>query len=317
MTVEGVELGRHLFYDERLSGDNTMACASCHFPQNAFSDTVDLSLGIDGLPGLRNAMPIFNLAWSERLFWDGRATSLENQALFPVQDELEMHETWSNAIYKLQLDGEYQQKFKLVFGEPGIDSTKVSIALAQFMRSIVSANSPYDEYMRTGNIAVLGPDSATRANVLAGRNIFSNSGLGDCIHCHNAPEDNALVTDFDFKNNGLDASPTDKAYGIVTGFFFDDYKFKTPSLRNLAFTAPYMHDGRFETLDEVLDFYINDVQGSSPNIAIEMFQDDSTTSGQPGAVNLTGFQKMQLKAFLLSLTDYSLLTNPAYADPNP
>jgi len=314
MTEEGVELGRHLFYEERLSSNNLISCASCHFPKKSFSDTIALSLGVQGLDGKRNAMPLFNLAWSPTFFWDGRSSTLEAQIFEPVKDPLEMHQLWPAVVTKIKQSGDYDQMFMDAFGDTEIDSTRISKALAQFVRSIVSADSPFDRYLRTGNIGELGPDFN---NILAGQKVFSNKSQGDCVHCHLDPQDDPLVTHFLFRNNGLDLSPVDSGYGKVTLSPFDNFKFKTPSLRNLVFTGPYMHDGRFQTIDEVLDFYNFDVQ-ESPNISIEMYQDeDSTNIGSPGAINLTPLQKIQLKAFLLSLTDSTLMTNPAYQDPNP
>lgn len=314
-TAAGIELGRHLFYEEKLSGDNTQACASCHFQEYAFSDTTAFSIGIDGMPGKRNAMPIFNLAWSPTLFWDGRANSLEHQSLFPVIDPLEMHDTWPNAVAKLQADPMYVQMFEDAFGSPGIDSVRASKALGQFMRSIVSGNSPFDRYVNSGfDLAELGPNAL---DIFQGWQVFRDENKGDCIHCHLDPADIPINTDFTFRNNGLDMTPADSGRAAVPGAnpYWDFGKFKVPSLRNLVYTAPYMHDGRFQTIDEVIDFYADDVQNPY-NLAPELYYNDSSAGGGQGAI-LSPIERYYLKQFLLSLTDTSLTTNPAYSDPNP
>ena len=251
-----------------------------------------------------DAIPCQYSIWRGALhfFWDGRAPTLEEQVLMPVQDPLEMHETWSNAISELQVMPVYQQMFEDAFGSPGVDSVRASKALAQFVRTIVSGDSPFDRYLNTGDISHLGPDWE---DVLFGYSIFKNFNQGDCIHCHTDPFSSRLVTDYSFRNNGLDAVQIDTGHGGGT--------FKVPSLRNLVFTAPYMHDGRFETIDEVLDFYINDVT-ASPTIDPVMYQSDTGT-GTLGAP-LSPIQKSQLKKFLLSLTDSSYIINPDYKNPN-
>lgn len=308
MTVEGVELGRKLFYDERLSGDNTMSCASCHAPEIAFSDTGAFSIGIDGLPGGRNAMPLVNLGWAERFFWDGRKESLEEQALAPVTDVVEMHETWPNAVSELQEDDLYPLLFEKAFGSKIIDSVMVAKAIAQFERTLLSANSPMDKYMNANNtIGSSGWSMMDEQAAYLGFVIFIDENKGDCFHCH-GDSFKPLWTDNLFHNNGLDAVITDRGLGAVTGNPADDGKFKTPTLRNLVFTAPYMHDGRFETLDEVINHYSEGLQ-HSPTIDPLM-----KTVGE-GGVQLTAEEKYYLKMFLISLSDSTYVTDERYADP--
>lgn len=308
-TPAGVELGKKLFYDVRLSGDNSQACASCHMVAYSFSDTSALSKGIDGLDGKRNSMPVFNVGWSPELFWDGRSPSLENQALFPVIDELEMHEEWPNVVTKLYADAEYPQMFEDAFGSPGIDSVRAAKAMAQFMRTLISGDSPFDRYLNTLNPAELGQDFP---DIIAGYNLFKDPNKGDCIHCHTDPVSSRLTTDFSYRSNGLAMTLQDSGRAKVTGLASDYGLFKVPSVRNLVFTAPYMHDGRFETLDEVLDFYINDVQPFQ-NVDPVMYQTDTAGGGSLGA-QLSPVEKNQLKKFLLSLTDSTFITNPDFQE---
>ncbi len=301
-TVEGVALGRKLFFDPILSGDGTQACASCHQPANSFTDTDRFSIGIDGLEGTRNSMPIFNTAWNtkNKFFWDGRASSLEAQALEPVTNPIEMHNTWQNAVSSLQSDAEYPELFNKAFGTGNITKELTAKAIAQFERTLISANSPFDKYL-------LGEGSLTPQE-LNGFQIFMDESRGDCFHCH-GNENSPLWTDNIFHNNGLDAIITDKGLGNVTGDPNDDGLFKSPSLRNLAYTAPYMHDGRFATLDEVINHY-------SEGLVYSRTIDPLMKAVSRGGVHLTESDKADLKAFLLSLSDPSFINNPDFQDPN-
>jgi cytochrome c peroxidase len=299
LTVEGVELGKKLFFEKLLSGDNTMSCASCHAPSLGFTDANQFSKGIDGIEGNRHSMVVQNLAWSPKFFWDGRANSLEEQALQPVPNPIEMHLRWTDAAKKLSADSEYKNLFFKAFGSVPIDSITVTKALAQFMRTIISGNSKFDKFLR-------GEESLTPQE-LEGFNLFNALDGGDCFHCHPV---NPFFTDFSFRNNGLDENPTDKGHGLVTGNSTDDFKFKVPSLRNLEFSAPYMHDGRFSTLDEVIDFYSEGVQHNSPNI------DPLMEFSSQGGVLLTPTEKAALKAFLLTLSDPEFIDKPEFQDPN-
>jgi len=301
-TIEGIKLGRKLFYDPILSGDGTQACASCHNPQLSFTDPNRFSIGIDGIAGTRNAMPLYNMAWNfnQKFFWDGRAISVEDQALGPVENPIEMHNTWENAVASLQATSSYPQLFSEAFGTSTIDKSLVVKAIAQFERTLISANSKFDNYL-LGN-ASLTPSEAN------GLNVFLDETRGDCFHCHGNPN-NPLWTDNIFHNNGLDATITDRGLGDITGDPRDFGLFKSPSLRNLAFSAPYMHDGRFITLDEVINHY-------SEGLVYSETIDPLMKKIAQGGVQLSEADKADLKAFLLSLSDPSFINNPAFQNPN-
>ena len=309
MTVEGVDLGRKLFYEELLSGDNTMSCAGCHDPSLSFSDTGAYSVGIDGLFGARNAMPIINVGWMNELFWDGRRASVEEQAYAPVTDPVEMHENWPNAVQDLQADSQYPALFNKAFGTSIIDSVLVAKAIAQFERTLISGNSPMDKFMST-NFAIgsSGWSSIPEFAAYQGFSIFMDESKGDCFHCHGDIY-NPLWTDNLYHNNGLDATFTDKGLGKINGNPADDGKFKTPTLRNLVFTAPYMHDGRFKTLDEVLNHYSEGLV-NSPTV------DPLMKKAEDGGVHLTSDELYFLKMFLISLSDSSFVNNLNFTDPD-
>lgn len=300
-TEEGIVLGKKLFFDPILSADNTQSCASCHSPQNAFTDSARFSIGIDGLAGNRNSMPLFNMAWNydELFFWDGRAFSLEHQALEPVTNPIEMHNTWETVVSRLQQSNEYPELFQAAFGDSPITKELTTKAIAQFERTLISANSKFDRYLL--GEATLTPQEQN------GLNVFMDETRGDCFHCHGNPN-NPLWTDNIFHNNGLDATFADLGLGEISGDPADNGKFKSPSLRNLAFSAPYMHDGRFNTLDEVINHYSEGLQ-DSPTIDPLMKKVDE------GGVHLTPQDKQDLKAFLLSLSDPSFINNPDFQIP--
>jgi cytochrome c peroxidase len=307
--VEGVALGRLLFFDVRLSGDNTQSCASCHSPSKAFSDTTAYSTGIDGNTGNRNAMPLFNLGWmKDGMFWDGRSSGIEAQAFVPVTDPIEMHDTWPNAISKIAEDGQYQLLFEQVFGPGEIDSIKVVKAIAQFERTLISGDSPFDKFL-AANFAI-GSSGWSESNELLayqGFALFMDENKGDCFHCH-GDAFNPLWTDNIYHNNALDASFSDNGLGDVTGNPIDNGKFKTPSLRNLVFTAPYMHDGRFTTLNEVIQHYSFGLQNSST-------VDPLMKNVDQGGAQLDFAEMNAIKWFLLSLSDSSFVGNPDFTDP--
>ena len=242
LTLEGIELGQRLFSDPILSVDSTVACATCHLPEQGFSDPRQFSRGVGGMTS-RNSMPIFNVLWRSTLFWDGRAPSLEEQALEPIRDPIEMGESWSHIATKLQRHPDYPRLFADAFGpNQPIDSTLVVQAIAQFERSLISADSKYDHWL--AGTADFTPVEKQ------GFLLFHNE-QGDCFHCHGAP----LFTDNQFHNNGLDLDPQDPGLAAFTQGRLDHGKFITPTLRNIEYTAPYMHDGRFQTLEEVIDHY--------------------------------------------------------------
>ncbi len=298
LTEEGIALGKKLFFDKKLSKDNTQSCASCHNPRNSFTDSLRFSLGVDGVPGSRNSMPLFNLAWNfnDKFTWDGKELSLERQALEPVRNPIEMHSSWPNVALKLQQDQEYPSMFLNAFGTEKIDSTLVTKAIAQFERTLISGNTKFDQYL-------LGNTSLSQQE-LNGFTIFMSEDKGDCFHCHGS-DNNPLWTDNDFHNNGLDTSFNDLGLGAVTGDPDDNGKFKSPSLRNLVYTAPYMHDGRFSTLEEVINHYSEGLQNSSTI-------DPLMKKVNQGGVQLTPLEKADLKAFLITLTDDDFINNPSF-----
>jgi len=298
LTVEGVALGKRLFFDKILSGDNTQSCASCHAPPSSFTDPRRFSVGIDGLAGPRNSMPLFNLAWNfdERFFWDGRARSLEIQALEPITNPIEMHSDWKQVAIKLQAHPTYPGLFEQVFGKQTIDSLLVTKAIAQFERTLISGNSKFDKFLRN--------EVSLTAQELNGFNVFMDETKGDCFHCHGS-NNNPLWTDNLFHNNGLDTQFSDLGLGAITGDPSDNGKFKLPSLRNLAFSAPYMHDGRFQTLEDVINHYS---EGLKPSSTI----DPLMKKVNQGGVRLSPQDKADLKAFLLSLSDPDFISNPAF-----
>jgi len=294
-TVEGIALGKKLFFDPILSIDNTLACVDCHAPENAFTDSDKFSDGVDGIFGNRNSMPLFNLAWNydEKFFWDGNTFSLEHQAFVPVTDPFEMKSNWTDVESKLQQHAEYPSLFEKAFGASNIDSSLVTKAIAQFERTLISANSKFDKFL-LGELN-LSPEE------LNGFNVFMDEAKGDCFHCHGSDK-NPLWTDNIFHNNGLDETFADLGLGAVTGDPADNGKFKSPSLRNLEFTAPYMHDGRFASLDDVINHYSQGLKNSSTI-------DPLMKKVDQGGVGLTDKDKADLKAFLLSLSDYDFINS--------
>ena len=300
LTVEGVELGRMLFYEPLLSGDGTQACASCHMQSAGFTDSDRYSTGIDGIQGNRNAMVVFNLAWSPTLFWDGRESSLEDQALDPIVNPIEMHETWANAAEKLNAHSEYPELFKKAFDIDEIDSNYVVKAIAQFERTLISGNSKWDQWIR-GEVILTEQE-------LRGWDLFNIDGPivgADCFHCHTAPH----FTDFTFHNNGLDGDEdfTDLGLYQVTENEVDKAKFKTPTLRNIEVTGPYMHDGRFASLEEVIEHYNSGGHASSTI--------DPLMKNIGEGLLLSPEDKQALIAFLHTLTDQEFLNNQDFSNP--
>lgn len=307
LTVQGVKLGRMLFYEKMLSGDNTQSCASCHQQQFAFNDTARFSLGIRGLRGKRNAMSVFNMAWhTNEFFWDGRAHLLRDQSLFPIQDMLEMDESLNNVVTKLEASQTYKDQFKRAFGSETINPFNISKALEQFMNSIVSHDSKYDAYLN-GEITLDNDEERGRILFFTEFNpFFPDLSGADCAHCHAG--DN--FENDQFMNNGLDddQSSPDKGRQMVTQNPSDRGKFKVPSLRNIELTPPYMHDGRFKTLEEVVDHYN---QGLKASMTLDPALEYTRLTG----LQLSAQEKTDLIAFLKTLTDHSLTNNPEYASP--
>jgi cytochrome c peroxidase len=303
MTVEGVDLGRKLFYDPLLSKNDVQACADCHAQNYGFTDDgLQYSIGVDGNPGNRNAMAIINLAWGSSFFWDGRAVDLEHQIFGPVTNPLEMNTTWVEVENELNANSTYKDLFKKAFNIDHIDSVHVSKAIAQFLRSIVSGNSRFDKFVRQ--------EINLTPSEMNGLTIYTTE-RGDCFHCH--PITSGLMTDNTFKNNGLDddASMIDLGRMDVTGLTTDKGKFKVPTLRNIELTAPYMHDGRFATLGEVVDHYD---MGGTASSTVDPLMKHLPGSASPG-LNLTAQDKLDLIAFLRTFTDQDFVNNTNYSHP--
>lgn len=307
LTVQGVKLGRMLFYETMLSKDGTMSCASCHKQQDAFTDTSKFSIGVRGLKGKRQAMAVFNMAWNtNEFFWDGRAHLLRHQSLKPIQDELEMDETLANVVTKLSQNQSYKDQFMRAFGSEEITPDKMSLAMEQFMNTIVSNNSKYDQYL-AGKTQLTPAEERGRKLFFKEYNpFFPDSSGADCAHCHGGMNfENDL-----YMNNGLDddASITDIGREKVTQNAGDKAKFKVPSLRNIALTPPYMHDGRFATLEEVVNHYN---EGLKQSATLDPALQQTIAKG----LLLDAQEKADLVAFLKTLTDVTLTTNPAYSNP--
>jgi cytochrome c peroxidase len=294
MTVEGVALGRRLFYDPILSGDHTQSCGSCHQLESSFGDPARFSVGIDGIAGTRQAPTLVNTAWLKDAFWDGRTHSLEEQATKPVPNPIEMHLEWSEAVARLEAHAEYPDLFCAAFGDNVITMDRVVKAIAQFERTFISSNSRYDRFTR-GELQLTPVEEA-------GRVLFFTE-VGDCFHCHGQ----IVGFDRDFHDTGLDSVVVDRGLGEITGNPAHDGKFKSPTLRNIMVSAPYMHDGRFATIDEVLDHY-NGGFHSSPNLDPLISARRTRPVMRPGQLDT-------LKVFLETFTDDEFLDNPAFSNP--
>lgn len=304
MTVEGVALGRKLFYEEKLSGNNSQSCASCHFQNHGMSDPNQFSTGITGAVGNRNAMALINLGWERFFFWDGRSATLEDQALHPVINPIEMNDSWPNVIAELQADKTYREMFYHAFGTPGIDSIRAAKAMAQFMRTLISGNSKFDRVLR-GQESFTSSEANGYDLFMRDRDVNNNISGADCFHCHGP----ILMAKQVFANNGLDATFADPGLAGITNDPNDLGRFKAPTLRNIELTAPYMHDGRFTTLDQVVNHYSSGLV-NSPTI------DPLMKSVDDGGVGLNPQERIDLKNFLLTLTDWDFVNNPAFSDPD-
>ncbi len=292
LTKEGIELGRHLFYDGILSKDGNFPCASCHQQFAGFATyDHDLSHGFNNQFTTRNAPGLFNLAWQSNFHWDGGINNLEVQPLAPITAANEMAEDINNVVAKLKNDSAYKLRFKLAFGNEEVNSQRMLKALSQFMITMVSANSKYDKVKR-------GEASFTSAEQ-AGYILFQSK----CTSCHAEP----LFSDFTFRNNGLGVNTFLKDYGRmrVTNKKEDSLKFKVPSLRNIYLTYPYMHDGRFWNLTAVLDHYSTGIQNSSTLDPLLQ-----------NKIPLTATDKYNLIQFLGALSDTSFTKSKKFEQPN-
>ncbi len=299
LTIEGVELGRRLFNEPRLSVTGTQSCASCHDRTHAFAEARQFSVGAEGQIGKRNAMPLFNLAWGTSFFWDGRAKSLRAQVLEPIQDAHEMNERVDRVVAKLGDDANYSAAFERAFGGREITADRMAMALEQFLLTLVSQESRFDRAVR--QVAEL-TDQEKRGLQLFVTEFDPARGLrgADCFHCHGG----TLFTDEQFHDNGLALAETDVGRMAVSGLESDRGKFKAPSLRNVAVTAPYMHDGRFATLEEVIEHYNSGVR-RNPNL------DPNLGKHPAGGLGLTADEKRALVAFLKTLTDEPFTQAPS------
>ena len=291
LTSEGVELGRRLFHDVRLSRNNTQSCASCHDRARGFTDGQVSSPGAEGQQGRRNAMPLVNLAWVRDFFWDGRAKSLREQVLLPIQDAHEMNETLGRAIAKLETDPAYPALFKAAFAGAGITSERLAMALEQFLLTLVSQESKFDRAAR--KLVQLTPQEQRGLQLFVTENDPARGLRGaDCFHCHGGN----LFSNHQFMNNGLEPRPDDLGRMEVTRVESDRHKFKVPTLRNVALTGPYMHDGRFATLEEVVNHY-NGRLHRTPNL------DPNLAKHPESGLGLSTDDEAALVAFLKTLTD--------------
>ena len=312
-------LGRVLFYDQQLSVNNSISCGSCHKQVFAFADNVAFSNGFENRPTFRNSMAIQDLPGgrgfflsdffdSEKpsragmLFWDGRESNLSELVLKPIANHREMGVREMNQlIEKLQSIDYYQTGFKNVFGSEDVSLERISLALTDFVTSIKSNNTKFDQ--------VLKGEAEFTASELHGRNLFIEKY--DCNSCHQVQHTNGYISGGLFSNIGLDVVDEDIGLGSSTGLKTDNGKFRIPSLRNVALTAPYMHDGRFETLEEVIDHYSTGLNGNENlDIRLKNFMTD-----QPLFLNITESEKKSIVAFLNTLTDYTMISDPDLSNP--
>ncbi|MCS7036823.1 MAG: cytochrome c peroxidase [Saprospiraceae bacterium] len=284
------ELGRLLFEDKELSADRSISCASCHIPAFAFGDTAAVSLGVGGQKGTRNTPAITNMSFRSSFFWDGRAASLEEQVLRPIENPIEMALPLSEAVARLRANARYAGYFQTLYGRAP-DTTTLADALAAFIRTLETADTPFDRWMR-------GDEQAMSAAAVRGRTIFMNKGK--CFDCHFGPD----FTGDEFRNIGLfnGKDLNDPGRFAVTQDSADLGRFKVPGLRNVAVSAPYMHDGSFRTLREVIDYYDN------PDRFVPNSIGRDTLLARP--LGLTDAEKDDLEAFLRALTDDRFARKP-------
>ena len=283
LTIQRFALGKKLFFDKNLSLDGTISCATCHAQSHGFADhNVSFSTGVGGAIGTRNSPSIANMVWSPSFMWDGGVNHIEVFSVAPITNPLEMKETMAHVISKLNSDPNYRLLFKLAYGDSKINDQSMLRALTAYMSMIVSCNSKYDK-VKQGKASFTSIESE-------GYNVFQ----AKCASCHTEP----LFTNYAYVNNGLDSIFTDLGRARITFNDSDKGKFKVPSLRNVTLTYPYMHDGRFWTLDQVLDHYSEGIKPSStlhPSLV--------------GGIPLSPDEKSAIKAFLGTLKDNELLNN--------
>ncbi len=282
-------LGKFLFFDPILSSDSTVSCAACHAQSHGFADhNIPFSKGVGGQFGNRNAPPIFNAAWMPEFFWDGRVHRLDDFSMGPITNPIEMNETSVHVIKKLNRNTYYRKHFKLAYGVDSITELSLRRALSQYMSMLISSNSKYDQYL-AGKINL-------STSELNGLSIFTSN----CATCHKPP----LFTDFSFRNNGLDTVFLDQGRAAYTKNNSDIGKFKVPTLRNIELTYPYMHDGRYIGLMDVINHYST---GIHPSATL----DKSIATN----LKLSTTDKKDLLKFLFTLTDYTLISDTLVAEP--
>ncbi len=296
LTEKGFELGKKIFYDGRLASDGVVSCGFCHIQEDAFTHhghTFSHGVG-DGI-GTRNAPPIQNMAYQTQFFWDGAADHIELLSMVPISSEIEMNGNIINIINMMKNDPSYKKLYKQAFTNGEINAENMLKALSQFMTMLTSSNSRFDKYRRNETGGTMSSQE------LAGYSVFNQK----CASCHATD----IFTDNSFRNNGLPINPAinDKGRYRVTENPTDTYKFKVPSLRNIEKTAPYMHDGRFYTLEAILEHYTSGIQNTQ-NL------DPLLVNGSSFGISLSSTEKTQLIAFLKTLTDNEFLTNPKFAE---
>ncbi len=308
LTIEGIELGRYLFWEKKLSGNNTQSCGSCHMPVHGFSDALQFSVGINGDIGNRQSMALVNLGWAYNYFWDGRSLTLEDQVTHPVENPIEMAEDWDVALEKLRNDPIYPPMFLAAYGTDEITKEKAAKAMASFLRTMISSESKFDlERRGLYEFTALEETGFNLFLAEGGSNAAEGTVGGDCFHCHGIA--GMQMGDYLMHNNGLDTSfENDPGLADVTGNPLDSGKFKTVTLRNVELTAPYMHDGRFNTLEEVLDHYNT---GGKISTTIDPFME-----GAGGGLFLGDIEKSAIIAFLKCLTDTSFVNEPKFSNPH-
>jgi cytochrome c peroxidase len=316
LTEEAVALGRRLFYDVRLSGGNQISCATCHQQKLAFTDGKTTSVGASGKALAFNSMSLANLMWGpQHFFWDGRAPSLESQALIPIQHPDEMDQDLDALLEELTADAHYPAQFRAAFGAISIEN--IARALAAFQRTLISSNSTYDQYLR-GELKLSETAELGRKLFMAHPDIKVSLRGGNCIDCHSQFLTSGFKTRFDgFSNNGLDdEEQLLPGLQAVTGNPADKGLFKTPSLRNIALTAPYMHDGRFSTLAEVLDHYNEGIEFSD-SLSPLIMEADNRLKGEPDRISLhlNTEEKEAIIAFLHTFTDLQFTSDERFSNP--
>lgn len=322
-TVDGIQLGRRLFYDPILSADSTMSCATCHGIEGSFTDNKRFSIGIDGIAGRRSSMSLLNVAYvaDNGLFWDGRVKTLEQQSLKPVEDPIEMHNTWPNAVVKLRKHPEYPALFRKAFGitdSKEIDKYMAAKAIAQFERILISSGkSKYDQFRFEQKVDLFDEEEIDGMLMFFDEGGSSKLPDAQCFHCHGG----ITLTGGQYFNNGLDKVTDlndfqDKGRGMITGNKNDNGKFRAPTLRNIVYSPPYMHDGRFNTLEEVLDHYSKNGNGvSNEDPFIRQIGFVIPGSNPVRHAGLNAYQKQAVIKFLRTLTDTAFINNPDIQNP--